>query len=324
MAMTCQSLELAADGSPKQDKVFKTITEHTTSYTFRSPGGLLSATQFTQPALTLMQMAVFEDLRAQGVIRKDSVFAGHSLGEYSALASIAKVMPVETLVSVVFYRGLCMQVAVARDEAGRSDYSMSAVDPSRVSARFSESALERVVRAVSAATGSFVEIVNYNVRNMQYVCAGDLRALDVLGEVLDAVKARNVDVRLLLEGGADPQHGHNGGDLLLTSIVEEADRRTRSKPTPLALARGRATVPLRGIDVPFHSSYLRPGVQPFRAFLLQNLKRESVDPEQLVGRYVPNLTARPFALTRDYFAYVHEMTRSPRIAKVLEDWPRVC
>ncbi|KAI0178899.1 fatty acid synthase beta subunit [Hypoxylon sp. FL1284] len=318
LAMTCQSLELDADGNPKQEKVFKAITEQTTSYTFRSPAGLLSATQFTQPALTLMQMAAFEDLRAQGVLRKDSVFAGHSLGEYSALASIAKVMPVETLVSVVFYRGLCMQVAVERDEAGRSSYGMAAVDPSRVHARFGEPALKHVVGAVSDATGAFVEIVNYNVRNMQYVCAGDLRGLDVLGAVLDAIRARNVEVEALV--GGDAAAAAADGNLALASIIEEADRRTRAKPAPLELTRGRATVPLRGIDVPFHSSYLRPGVQSFRAFLLRNLRRDSIDPEQLVGRYVPNLTARPFALTRDYFAYVHAMTQSPRIAKVLDGW----
>ncbi|OTB05652.1 hypothetical protein M426DRAFT_56664 [Hypoxylon sp. CI-4A] len=311
MAMTCQSLELAADGSPKLEKVFKTITEQTTSYTFRSPAGLLSATQFTQPALTLMQMAVFEDLRAQGAIQKDSVFAGHSLGEYSALASIAKVMPVETLVSVVFYRGLCMQVAVERDEAGRSNYSMSAVDPSRISPRFSEQALKHIVKLVSDVTGSFLEIVNYNVRSMQYVCAGDLRGLDILGGVMDSIKARSFDVRSL-----EIEEQHN----LLVSLIEEADKRSRAKPTPIELSRGRATVPLRGIDVPFHSSYLRPGVQSFRSFLLKNLQEESIDPNQLVGKYIPNLTARPFQLTRDYFEYVHEMTQSPRIGKVLEGW----
>ncbi|KAI2622534.1 fatty acid synthase beta subunit [Hypoxylon sp. NC1633] len=311
MAMTCQSLELTADGTPKLEKVFKTVTERTTSYTFRSPAGLLSATQFTQPALTLMQMAAFEDLRAQGVIRKDSVFAGHSLGEYSALASIAKVMPVETLVSVVFYRGLCMQVAVERDEAGRSDYSMCAVDPSRVSTRLNEQALKHIIKMIGTVTGSFIEIVNYNVRNMQYVCAGDLRGLDVLGGVMDSIKTRNVDVRHL-----EVEEQHN----LLVSVIAEAEQRSRSKPTPLELTRGRATVPLRGIDVPFHSSYLRSGVQSFRSFLLKNLEEKSIDPDQLVGKYIPNLTARPFELTRDYFEYVHEMTQSPRIGKVLEDW----
>jgi hypothetical protein len=39
---------------------------------------------------------------------------------------------VSSLVSVVFYRGLTMQVAVERDAEGRSNYGMCAVNPSRV------------------------------------------------------------------------------------------------------------------------------------------------------------------------------------------------
>ncbi|KAI5863027.1 fatty acid synthase beta subunit [Durotheca rogersii] len=312
MAMACQGLELGSDGGPRLVKVFKTITEWTGSYTFRSPTGLLSATQFTQPALTLMQMAAFEDLRARGVIQEDSVFAGHSLGEYSALASIARVMPVETLVSVVFYRGLCMQVAVERDEQGGSNYSMCAVDPSRVDERFSEQALQHVVETITAVAGSFLEIVNYNVRNVQYVCAGDLRGLDVLGEVLGCIRERKVEL-----GTWEAAGEHH--DALVT-VVEEAWRRSRAKPEPLRLSRGRATVPLRGIDVPFHSSYLRPGVQSFRSFLLQNLNKNSIDPNQLVQKYIPNLTAKPFELTQEYFEYVYQMTRSPLIGNVLQGW----
>ncbi|KAH9885879.1 fatty acid synthase beta subunit [Xylariomycetidae sp. FL2044] len=311
MAMTCQSLEPAADGGIKLEKIFKGITDDTSSYTFRSPTGLLSATQFTQPALTLMQMAVFEDLRAQGVIKEDSAFAGHSLGEYSALSSIAKVMPVETLVSVVFYRGLTMQVAVERDAAGASNYSMVAVDPSRVGGHFSEQALKYVVAMIAARTGSFLEIVNFNVRNMQYVCAGELRAIDVLGGVMDRIKTQKLDMR-------QPELAATG----LAEIIDVSDMRTRAKPRPLELSRGMTTVPLRGIDVPFHSTYLRPGVASFRGFLLQNLVKTSIEPVQLVGRYIPNVTARPFELSRDYFEYVHGITRSPRIAQVLGGWKK--
>ena len=124
---------VSADGTVKTEKIFKGVDEKSTSYTYRSPTGLLSATQFTQPALTLMEKASFEDMRAKGLVQSNSSFAGHSLGEYSALAALAEVMPIESLVSVVFYRGLTMQVAVERDELGRSRYSMCAVNPSRVS-----------------------------------------------------------------------------------------------------------------------------------------------------------------------------------------------
>lgn len=131
MSMTFETV--AADGSIRSEKIFKEVDEDSTSYTYRSPTGLLSATQFTQPALTLMEKASFEDMRSKGLVQNNSSFAGHSLGEYSALAALAEVMPIESLVSVVYYRGLTMQVAVERDETGRSNYSMCAVNPSRIS-----------------------------------------------------------------------------------------------------------------------------------------------------------------------------------------------
>ena len=172
MSMTFETVD--ADGSIRSEKIFKEIDENTSSYTYKSPTGLLSATQFTQPALTLMEKASFEDMRAKGLVQRDSSFAGHSLGEYSALAALAEVMPIESLVSVCFYRGLTMQVAVERDQQGRSNYSMVAVNPSRISKTFNEQALQYVVENISEVTGWLVEIVNFNVANTQYVCAGDV------------------------------------------------------------------------------------------------------------------------------------------------------
>ena len=172
MSMTFESVN--TDGSIKSEKIFKEVDENTTSYTYRSPTGLLSATQFTQPALTLMEKASFEDMRSKGLVQRDSSFAGHSLGEYSALAALAEVMPIESLVAVVFYRGLTMQVAVERDITGRSNYSMCAVNPSRISKTFNEQALQYVVENIAEETKWLLEIVNYNVANMQYVCAGDV------------------------------------------------------------------------------------------------------------------------------------------------------
>ncbi|KAI1172085.1 fatty acid synthase beta subunit [Nemania sp. FL0916] len=296
-----------ADGAP----VFAAITGKTSSHTFRSAGGLLSATQFTQPALTLMQLAAFRDLEARGLVDDQGcVYAGHSLGEYSALACVSQVMPVETLVSVVFYRGLCMQVAVERDEVGRSDYAMCAVNPSRVGRACSEDMLRDIVRTIRDTTGSLIEIVNFNVSNMQYVCAGELRALDVLTGVLDGLAST-----LKIQGHAEDQEEH------LKSLIEAAIHNTQSKPKPLKLTRGRATIPLDGIDVPFHSTYLRPGVESFRTFLRDKLTVENIDPARLVGKYIPNVVARPFELTKEFCEYVHETTGSPRVGQVLQDWP---
>jgi fatty acid synthase subunit beta len=130
------------DGELVSKPLFPGITKDSSFHTFTSPSGLLSATQFTQPALTLMERAAFEDMNSKGMVQTGCAFAGHSLGEYAALSSIGDVLPIETLVDVVFYRGMTMQAAVKRDEVGRSDYGMCAVNPARVSRAMTESALK--------------------------------------------------------------------------------------------------------------------------------------------------------------------------------------
>ena len=313
MAMTFETV--AADGSIKSERIFKEISESTTSYTYRSPTGLLSATQFTQPALTLMEKASFEDMKSKGLVPRDSTFAGHSLGEYSALAALADVMPIESLVSVVFYRGLTMQVAVERDEAGRSNYSMCAVNPSRISKTFNEVALEFVVSNIADETGWLLEIVNYNIANAQYVCAGDLRALDTLAGVTNFLKMQQIDVEEMRSNIEEAKEA-------LREIIRGCAEKTLKKPTPLDLERGFATIPLKGIDVPFHSTFLRSGVKPFRSFLMKKINKTTIDPSKLVGKYIPNVTAKPFALTKEYFEDVYKLTNSPKIGAVLANWDK--
>lgn len=313
MSMTFETV--AADGSIKSERIFKEIDDKTTSYTYRSPTGLLSATQFTQPALTLMEKASFEDMKAKGLVPRDSTFAGHSLGEYSALAALADVMPIESLVSVVFYRGLTMQVAVERDAAGRSNYSMCAVNPSRISKTFNEEALQFVVNMIAEETGWLLEIVNYNIANMQYVCAGDLRALDTLAGVTNFLKMQQIDIEEMRSNIEEAKDA-------LREIIKGCAEATLKKPVPIELERGFATIPLRGIDVPFHSTFLRSGVKPFRSFLLKKINKTTIDPSKLVGKYIPNVTAKPFALTKEYFEDVYKLTNSPKIASVLANWDK--
>lgn len=161
MDMTYDTMD--KDGNVKTLPLFGDINVRTQRYTFSHPSGLLYATQFAQIALVVMERAAFEDIRSKGFVQKDSAFAGHSLGEYSALASIADVLPISALVDVVFYRGITMQRAVERDSKNRSNYAMCAVNPGRVSKTFTDAALREVVDDISSRTGCLLEIVNYNV-----------------------------------------------------------------------------------------------------------------------------------------------------------------
>jgi fatty acid synthase subunit beta len=161
MDMTYDAMD--KDGRVKTLPLFSDIDIRTAKYTFSHPNGLLFATQFAQIALVVTEKAAFEDMRSKGFVQKDCAFAGHSLGEYSALASIADVLHISALVDVVFYRGITMQRAVERDALNRSNYAMCAVNPSRISPTFTDQALREVVDSISTTTSSLLEIVNFNV-----------------------------------------------------------------------------------------------------------------------------------------------------------------
>ena len=161
MDMTYDTMD--KDGNVKTLPLFGDINVRTPKYTFSHPSSLLFATQFAQIALVVTEKAAFEDMHLKGFVQKDRAFTGHSLGEYSALASIADVLPISSLVDVVFYQGITMQRAVEWDSKNRSNYAMCTVNPSHVSKTFSDAALREVVNSIATLTGTLLEIVNYNV-----------------------------------------------------------------------------------------------------------------------------------------------------------------
>lgn len=131
MALTVDSAD--ENGQVKQKFLFPEIKKYTRSYVFKSSDGLLHQTQFTQVALALMELARFHDMKENNLVCNNSTFAGHSLGEFIALAAVGEVFSADEVASIVFYRGLTMQAAVESDENGNSYYSMAAVNPSKIS-----------------------------------------------------------------------------------------------------------------------------------------------------------------------------------------------
>ncbi|KAG0203436.1 3-oxoacyl-[acyl-carrier-protein] synthase [Mortierella sp. GBA30] len=306
------------DGSIKSLPLFPGINETTHFYTFQSPNGLLAATQFTQPALTLMEKAAFEDMRSKGLIQGNCAFAGHSLGEYSALAAIGEVLPIESLVDVVFYRGMTMQVAVPRDSVGRSNYGMVAINPSRVSPTFNDSALRYVVDAIARQSNGLLEIVNENVENWQYVAAGELSNLDALSTVLNYLKVQKIDLQKLMETMPLEEVKKHLSQIIAGALEKVAEK--LAKDGHIKPERGVATIPLAGIDVPFHSSFLLSGVAPFRTYLAKKINPTFINVPLLTAKYIPNLTAQPFSIEKSYIEGVYNLTSSPRLAKVLKNW----
>ncbi|KAI9205069.1 fatty acid synthase [Polychytrium aggregatum] len=314
--MTYDVLE---DGQLKSLPLFPGINDNTLSFTFTHPTGLLSATQFTQPALTLMEIASFQDMKANGFVQSDCAFAGHSLGEYAGLSAVGGVLSIESLVDVVFYRGMTMQTAVPRDSEGRSDYGMCAINPIRVGPTLGEQALRFIIDGIARRSNNLLEIVNFNVENFQYVAAGELTNLETLRLVLDKIKALKVNFIELTKTKTLEEI-----EELLNGICDESLEVARKKKAAnkglVIPERGVATIPLPGIDVPFHSSFLLNGVVPFREVLRRKLEARFVNVSLLVGKYIPNLTAEPFSISKDYFERVHKQTGSAWLTEILANW----
>ncbi|KAJ2035636.1 fatty acid synthase alpha subunit Lsd1 [Coemansia sp. S3946] len=242
-------------------------------------------------------------MHANSLVQSDAAFAGHSLGEYAALSSMTSILTLEDILDIVFFRGMLMQAVVERDDQGRSQYGMVAVDPSRLGHVVDESVLTLAVTAIYEHGNGLLEVVNYNIRGSQYVVSGTLRQLAVLRMVLNGVAS----------------HGAPTDDDWQTHIAQIVCN-VLAKPVDSKPMRGRATIPLPGIDVPFHSSQLLSGVDEFRTFLQDKIRSENINYSALHLHYVPNLTAVPFEVSREYFSLVHSITESPVAASVLDSW----
>lgn len=160
----------------------------------------LRLTQNAQPALCFVGIGMTMLLRRAGL--EPGAAAGHSVGEYAALACGGALGPEETIAAVV-QRGLAMAEAVPAGET-----SMAAV---------LGMAPEAVAEALAAVDGCWP--ANYNTPT-QTVIGGSLAALDAAEKALTEAGARKV-IRL------------NVSAAFHTPFVERAARRLREVLDPL-------------------------------------------------------------------------------------------
>ena len=146
--------------------------------TYRHPQGVLNLTQFTQVALATVAFAQTERLREAGALVEGSYLAGHSLGEYNALAAYGQIFPLEAVIEIVFHRGSTMHNLVPRDEEGFSNYQMGALRPNQFGV--GDDAVADYIASVAEASGEFIEIVNYNLAGEQYSIAGTIAGIRAL------------------------------------------------------------------------------------------------------------------------------------------------
>ncbi|ETS77641.1 hypothetical protein PFICI_09703 [Pestalotiopsis fici W106-1] len=302
-----------SDGTRRSIPIIPGLSRDSTSHTFSDARGLLQSTLFAQPAIILLEKATFEHMRESGLIQEGALFAGHSLGEYGALSSLAGFVSFKDMLSICLYRGLIMQLAVPRNHQGYTGYSMMAANPARVGKHFDDAALRQIVRHIHRESGELLEIVNFNIEGEQYVCAGHVQNLHCLTEILNAAAVQKIKPASIQEflGSSEPE-GTTVGKIIAQSIAQ-----SKQLPLDVELRRGKATIPLAGIEVPFHSSRLEPGVPTWRAFLRDRIVVEDIRPERLVGSFIPNVVGKPFSLDSSFVQEVAHITQSPILERIV-------
>ncbi|MDQ7039605.1 MAG: ACP S-malonyltransferase [Rhodothermus sp.] len=190
-------------GFPLTAYMFGTHTDDT-----EAAAAVLAQTEVTQPALYVHSLAVVAVLEAGG-LQPDAV-AGHSLGEYSALAA-AGALSFEAGLRLVRLRGQLMA------EAGRTrPGTMAAI------LGLEDDVVETLCQEVRDEGGGFVQPANYNAPG-QVVISGEVAAVEQAAEKARARGARRV-VMLPVSGAFH------------SPLMEEASRR---------LAEAIAQVPLQ-------------------------------------------------------------------------------
>src|SRR5271167_721268 len=187
------------------------------------PPELLNSTECTQPAMLTAGMATYRLWRERGG-PVPVIMAGHSLGEFSALAA-AGYLDFKSTVELVKYRGELMQAAVPSGEGAIA--AILGLEDADVEAACEE-----------AAHGEVVEAVNFNSPG-QVVIAGQATAVARAIDIASAKGAR----RALTLPMSVPAH---------SSLMQPAAEKLqiRLDNTPVA---ARSDVSVYGVDIRVHS-----------------------------------------------------------------------
>ena len=161
------------------EKVDKTLGFSLTKIILDGPDSELKLTQNTQPAIMTVGVSIFTVLKNNFNLKlnESRFFAGHSLGEYTALVC-AESLSIERAAYLLHERGKSMQAAVSPD-----DGAMMAVLGMR---------LDEVEKEINLLPkGEICEIANDN-SNEQVVVSGKKNAIKILNENLKKKKKRGI------------------------------------------------------------------------------------------------------------------------------------
>lgn len=135
----------------------------------------MADTRALQPALTVVNIGLWMAVKDK---LSPAAAAGHSLGEFAALAAAGVLSPEDT-VKAVTLRGKLMA------EAGKPGHGMAAV------VKLAQDQVEAIVDDAAKASGKELRIANYN-SPAQFVISGEQEALEAAGAAVKEAKGRAI------------------------------------------------------------------------------------------------------------------------------------
>ena len=143
------------------------------------PSNKLNLTENTQPAIFLISYSIFQVIKNEFKINLNEAkyFAGHSLGEYTAL-TCSGVLSFENTIKILKLRGKAMQEAVPKGEGG-----MIAVLGSE---------LEILEDIINKKKNEFRCFIANDNSNGQIVLSGTMDNIEKLSIYLNSIKIKNI------------------------------------------------------------------------------------------------------------------------------------
>jgi [acyl-carrier-protein] S-malonyltransferase len=174
------------DRFPAAREVFAVVDQATgasiSTLSFEGPEDQLRLTENTQPAILATSYAAFASIRER--LPEPAFFAGHSLGEYTALAA-AGALKFESAAVIARERGRLMQSAVPVG-AG----AMAAV------IGLAAEKIEAINELIQVRTGQPLEVANYNSPEQIVVSGGAGAVAAAMPEYTDAGAKRVVELQV--------------------------------------------------------------------------------------------------------------------------------
>tara|TARA_B100001250_G_scaffold407322_1_gene427881 strand:- start:766 stop:1689 length:924 start_codon:yes stop_codon:yes gene_type:complete len=147
------------------------------------PKELLDQTENTQPSIFLVSYSIFKFIKNESdfELNKAKFFAGHSLGEYSALAC-AEAITFEHTLKLLKIRGKAMQSAVPKGQGG-----MLAVLGERI---------EKINEILNLNKDNFQCFIANDNSIGQIVVSGNIKDLDLFSETLKSKNIKNIKLQV--------------------------------------------------------------------------------------------------------------------------------